>query len=68
MGLDKHVSTIMGSSGDSAVKNLPANAGNMGSVPGSGRSPAEGNGKPVKYSCLGNPMKRGAFTVQGVTK
>ena len=63
-----HVSTIMGFTGESAVKNLPANAGNMGSVHGSGRSPAEGNGKPVKYSCLGNAMSRGAFTVQGVTK
>ena len=58
----------MGFTGESAVKNLPANAGNMGSVHGSGRSPAEGNGKPVKYSCLGNAMSRGAFTVQGVTK
>ena len=37
------------------VKNLPANAGDMGSVPGSGRSPREGNGIPLQYSCLGNP-------------
>ena len=37
------------------VKNLPANAGDMGSVPGSGRSPREGNGIPLQYSCLGHP-------------
>ena len=37
------------------VKNLPANAGDMGSVPGSGRSPREGKGIPLQYSCLGNP-------------
>ena len=61
MGLDKHVSTIMGSSGDSAVKNLPANAGNMGSVPGSGRSPGRGIGNPLHYSCLENPTDRGAW-------
>ena len=44
--------------GGSAVKNLPANAGDMGLVPGSGRSPGEGNGNPLQYSCLGNPMDR----------
>ena len=38
------------------VKNTPANAGYVGSIPGSGRSPAEGNGNPLQYSCLGNPM------------
>ena len=46
------------------VKNLPANAGairDAGSIPGSGRSPGEGNGKPVPYSCLGNPMEGGAI-------
>jgi len=40
------------------VKNLPANAGDIrksGSIPGSGRSPREGNGNPLQYSCLGNP-------------
>ena len=40
----------------SVVKNLPANSEDMGSVPGSGRSPGEGNSNPLKYSCLGNPM------------
>ena len=38
------------------VKNLPANAGNSGSVPGLGRSVGEGNGTPLQYSCLGNPI------------
>ena len=56
--------------GDSVVKNLCANAGDMGSIPGSGRSPGEGNGNPLQYACLGNPMDRGAWqaTVHGVTK
>ena len=42
----------------------------LGSIPGSGRSPGEGNGNPLQYSCLGNPMDRGAWwaTVQGVIK
>ena len=40
------------------VKNLPANAGDSGSIPGLGRSPGEGNGDPLQYSCLGNPMDR----------
>ena len=43
----------------SAVKNLPANAGDAGSIPGLGRS-REGNGYPLKYSCLGNPTDREA--------
>ena len=44
-----------------------ANAGDMGSIPGSGRSPGEGNGNPLQYSCLGNPTDRGAWpaTVHG---
>ena len=49
--------------GGSVVKNLPANAGEVGSVPGLGRSPGEGNGNPLKYSCLENPMDRGAWRV-----
>ena len=40
------------------VKNLPANAGVAGSIPGLGTSPEEGNGDPLQYSCLGNPMDR----------
>ena len=43
------------------VKNLPASAGDAGSIPGLGRSRAEGNGNPLQYSCLGNPMDRGAW-------
>ena len=46
------------------VKNLPVNAGEVrdtGSIPESGRSPGEGNGTPLQYSCLGNPMDRGAW-------
>ena len=43
------------------VKNLPANTGDTGSVPGSGRSPGEGNGNPLQYSCLEIPMDRGAW-------
>ena len=51
-------------------KNLPANAGDVGSVPGLGRSPGEGNGNPLQYSCLEKPMDREAWwaTVHGVTK
>ena len=40
------------------VKNLSADAGDAGSIPGSGRSPGEGNGNPLQYSCLGNRMDR----------
>ena len=54
----------------SEVKNLRANAGDTSSVPGLGRSPGEGNDNPLQYSCLQNPMDRGAWwaTVHGVTK
>ena len=44
--------------GGSVIKNSPANAGVMGSVPGLGRSPGGGNGNPLQYTCLGNPMAR----------
>ena len=67
----KHlVSVTRGFAGGSMVKNLPANAGDEGSIPGSGRSPGEGNGNPLQYSCLGNPMDRGAWwaTVRGVAE
>ena len=43
------------------VKNTPANAGDAGSIPGSGRSPGEGNGNLLQYPCLENPMDRGAW-------
>ena len=60
----------MGFPGGLVVKNLPASAGgakDMGSVPGSGRSPGEGNGNPLQYFYLENPMDRGAWwaTVPG---
>ena len=44
--------------GDSDGKASPCNAGDPGSIPGSGRSPGEGNGKTLQYSCLENPMNR----------
>ena len=55
------------------VKNLPANAratGDVGSIPGSGRSPEGGHGNSLQYSCLENPMNRGAWhaTTHGITK
>ena len=43
------------------VKNLPANAGALALAPGSGRSPGKRNGRPLQYSCLENPMGRGAW-------
>ena len=63
----------MGLLGGSVVKNLPAStedAGDTSLIPGSGRSPGGGNGKPLQYSCLENPVERGAWwtTVSGVAK
>ena len=54
----------------SVVKNPTDNAEDVGSIPGSGRSPEEGNGDPLQYSCLENPMDRGAWqtTVHRVTR
>ena len=56
--------------GGSEVKTSACSAGDLGSIPGSGRSPGEGNGNPLQYSCLENPMDRGAWwaTVHGVAK
>ena len=51
---------FIGFPGGSVVKNPPANAGEGSSIPVLGRSPGEGNGNPLEYSCLGNPMDRGA--------
>ena len=61
---------LWGFPGGSVVKNLPTNAGDWGSIPGSERSPGEGNGNPIQYSCLENSMDRGAWwaIVHGVTK
>ena len=53
---------------DSGDKQSACNAGDLGLIPGSGRSPGRGNGNPLQYSCLENPMDRGAWqvTVHGV--
>ena len=64
---------VNGFPGGSVVKNLPANAGDtrdVGSIPGSGRSPGVGNGNLLQYSCLGNTRDRGAWwvTVCGVAR
>ena len=60
----------MGFPNGSVVKNMPANAGHLGLIPGSRRSLGEGNGNPFQYSCLENSMDRGAWgaTVHGVAK
>ena len=60
----------MGFPGDPVVKKSPVCGGNLGLIPGSGRSPGEGNGTPLQYSCLENPMDRGAWcvTVLGVAE
>ena len=52
------------------VKNPPVDAGDAGSIPGLGRSPGGGHGNPLQYSCLENPMDRGAWwaTAHGVAK
>ena len=60
----------MGFPGGSDGKESICNAGGLGLIPGLGRSPGEGNGYQLQYSCLGNSMDRGAWwaTVHGVTK
>ena len=68
-----YVMFIIGFPGGAGVKKLPANAGetrDMGSVPGSGRSPGGGNSNPLQYSWLENPMDIGTWwaTVHGVAK
>ena len=62
--------SVMGILGGSVVRNPPANAEDAGSIPGLGRSPGKGNANPIQYSCLGNPVEKGAWwaTVHGVTK
>ena len=56
--------------GGSGVKESACNVGDPGLIPGSRRSPGEGNGNPLQYSCLENPMERGTWqaTIHGVTK
>ena len=60
----------MGFPDGSEIKASACNAGDLSSIPGLGRSPGEGNGNPLQYSCLENPMDGGAWwaTVHGVTK
>ena len=52
------------------IMNLPANAADIGSIPGLGRSPGGGNGNPLQYSCLKNSMEKGTWwaIVHGITK
>ena len=66
----KHNIPQLSSTGGSEVKVSACNVGDLGSIPGLGRSPGEGNGNPLQYSCLENPMDREAWwaTVQGVAK
>ena len=66
----KGLKETLGFPGGSEVKASACNAGDPGSIPGSGRSPGEGNGNPLQYSCLENPMDRGAWwaTVHGFAK
>ena len=69
----QQLSLVRGFPGGAVVKNPPPMEGNSGdvvSIPGSRRSPREGNGHPLQFSCLGNPMDRGAWraTVHGVTQ
>ena len=61
---------LVGFPGGLVIKNQPANAGDVGSIPGLGKCPGEGNGNPFQYSCLKNSMDRGAWQtiVNGVTK
>ena len=68
-----HISSFLykyGFPGGSVVKNPPANAGEMDSIPGSERFPGGGNGNPFQFSCQENPMNRGAWQakVHGVSK
>ena len=73
LGWEAPLEKEMASQGVLVVKNPPANARDardMGSIPGLGRSPGVGNGNPLQYSCLENPMDRGAWwaTVHSIAK
>ena len=61
---------MVGFPSGSVVMNLPANAGDVGSIPGSGKSPEGGDGNPLQYSCLGNLRDKGAWwaTVHKIAK
>ena len=69
-GISGQILSFVDFPGGSAVRNLPANAGDMDLIPGSGRSPGEGNGNPLQSSCLENPGDGGAWwaAVYGVAK
>ena len=64
------MSFFMGFPHSSVGKESACSAGDLGSIPGSGRSPGEGNGNPLQYSCLENPMDRGVWqaTTHGVAR
>ena len=69
---EKEGNSVISNNTALVLKNLPASAGDakdVGSIPGSGRSPGGGQGSPLHYSCLENPMNRGAWwaTVHSVT-
>ena len=68
--INSYLLTMRGFPGASVVKESTCNAGDPGSIPGSGRSPGEGTGNPLQYFCLGNPMDRGTWqaAVHGVSK
>ena len=70
MRINTYLDYVRGFLGASVVKNLPADAGNTGLIPGLGRSPGEGKSNPLQYSCLENPTGRGAWQVaaHGVAK
>ena len=69
LGTEREV-TVKKPPGGSVIMNSLSNAGNMGSIPGSGKSPEEVNDNPLQYSCLENPMDRGTcqITLHEVTK
>ena len=56
-----YLASFLGFPGGSEVEASASNAGDLGSIPGSGRSPGEGNGNPLQYSCLENPLDGGAW-------
>ena len=68
--VSKHMCMHMGFPCSSVSKESACSAGDPGSIPGLGRCPGEGNGNPLQYSCLENPMGRGAWwaTVHGIAK
>ena len=70
MNADRIFDDIKGFPAGSDSRESACNAGDLGSIPGSERSPGEGNGNPLQYSCLENSMNRGIWhaTVQGVAK